>query len=48
MGDFVHVAGTTGYDYATMTLPEDVTEQARNCMETISKALTDAGANLEA
>ncbi len=47
MGDFVHVAGTTGYDYATMTMPEDVTEQARNCMETIGKALADAGASLE-
>ena len=46
MGDFVHVAGTTGYDYATMTMPEDVTEQARNCMDTIIRALADAGASL--
>ena len=46
-GNMVYVAGTTGYDYETMTLPEDVTEQARNCMETIEKALADAGASLE-
>ncbi len=46
-GNMVYVAGTTGYDYETMTLPEGVTDQARNCMETIKKALADAGASLE-
>jgi enamine deaminase RidA (YjgF/YER057c/UK114 family) len=30
-GDFAFVAGTTGYDYATMTMPADVTSQSRNC-----------------
>jgi enamine deaminase RidA (YjgF/YER057c/UK114 family) len=29
-GDFAFVAGTTGYDYATMTMPADVTSQTRN------------------
>ena len=38
-GDFVFVAGTTGYDYATMTLPADVTSQAKNCFKTIGNAL---------
>ena len=28
-GDLVFVSGTTGYDYATMTMPHDVAEQAR-------------------
>ncbi|ABD09233.1 Endoribonuclease L-PSP [Rhodopseudomonas palustris HaA2] len=42
-GDFVFVSGTTGFDYATMTLPEDVTAQTRNCFKTIAKALADAG-----
>ena len=28
-GDRVHVSGTTGYDYATMKMPESVGEQAR-------------------
>jgi enamine deaminase RidA (YjgF/YER057c/UK114 family) len=42
-GDFVFVSGTTGYDYSTMTLPEDVTAQTQNCFKTIGKALTDAG-----
>lgn len=42
-GDFVFVAGTTGYDYTTMTLPEDVAAQTRNCFKTIEKTLQDAG-----
>jgi enamine deaminase RidA (YjgF/YER057c/UK114 family) len=42
-GDFAFVAGTTGYDYATMTLPADVTSQSRNCFKTIEAALKEAG-----
>src|SRR5260370_16367235 len=42
-GDFAFVAGTTGYDYTTMTMPADVTSQSRNCFKTIEAALTEAG-----
>jgi enamine deaminase RidA (YjgF/YER057c/UK114 family) len=42
-GDFAFVAGTTGYDYATMTMPADVTSQTRNCFKTIAAALKDGG-----
>ena len=42
-GDFAFVAGTTGYDYATMTIPADITSQARNCFKTIEAALRDGG-----
>src|SRR4029453_18310268 len=42
-GDFAFVAGTTGYDYATMTMPADVTSQTRNCFKTIEAALKDGG-----
>ncbi|WP_371420159.1 RidA family protein [Tardiphaga sp.] len=42
-GDFVFVAGTTGYDYTTMTLPADITAQAQNCFKTIGATLTEAG-----
>jgi len=42
-GDFVFVAGTTGYDYATMTLPSDVASQTKNCFKTIGNALKEAG-----
>jgi enamine deaminase RidA (YjgF/YER057c/UK114 family) len=42
-GDFAFVAGTTGYDYADMTMPEDVTRQSQNCFKTIEAALKEAG-----
>ena len=42
-GDWCFVSGTTGYDYATMTMPEGVEDQTRNCLATIGKALEDAG-----
>ena len=42
-GDFAFVAGTTGYDYTTMTMPADVTSQTRNCFKTIEDALRDGG-----
>ncbi len=42
-GDFAFVAGTTGYDYATMMMPSDVTSQSRNCFKTIEAALKEGG-----
>jgi len=42
-GGFAFVAGTTGYDYATMTMPADVASQTRNCFKTIEAALKEAG-----
>lgn len=46
-GDMVYVSGTTGYDYATMTMPESATAQARNALGTIAKALGEAGSSLK-
>ena len=45
-GDFCWVAGTTGYDYATMVMPERVEDQTRNAMNTIAAALAEAGFSL--
>lgn len=45
-GDYVFVSGTTGYDYSAMTMPEDVSEQARNIAKTFAAVLADAGAGL--
>ena len=42
-GDMAFASGTTGYDYTTMTMPEDVTSQARNCFRTIEAALREGG-----
>lgn len=46
-GDWCFVSGTTGYDYATMHMPDDVVDQARNCLKTIGKALAEAGFGFE-
>jgi enamine deaminase RidA (YjgF/YER057c/UK114 family) len=43
-GDWVHVSGTTGFDYATMTIADDVVAQARQCLANIGAALAAAGA----
>lgn len=45
-GDYVFVAGTTGYDYATMSLPDDVAEQTRNIFRTLEGVLCEAGSSL--
>jgi enamine deaminase RidA (YjgF/YER057c/UK114 family) len=42
-GDFAFVAGTTGYDYATMTMAADIASQSRSCFKTIEAALKEAG-----
>jgi enamine deaminase RidA (YjgF/YER057c/UK114 family) len=42
-GDWCFVAGTTGYDYVSMSMPESAAEQARNALATIGKALAEAG-----
>lgn len=46
-GDWCFVAGTTGYDYASMNMPLTVEEQARNALATIGRALADAGFAME-
>lgn len=43
-GDWVHVSGTTGFDYTTMTIADDVVAQARQCIANIGAALAEAGA----
>ena len=42
-GDWCFVSGTTGYDYATMTMPDTVEAQTRNCLATIASALREGG-----
>ncbi len=45
-GDWVFVSGTTGYDYATMAISEDVAQQAEQCLKNIAWALEQAGSSL--
>jgi enamine deaminase RidA (YjgF/YER057c/UK114 family) len=42
-GDWVHVSGTTGFDYATMTISDDVVQQAEQCLANVGAALEKAG-----
>jgi enamine deaminase RidA (YjgF/YER057c/UK114 family) len=42
-GGWCFVSGVTGYDYATMTMPESALDQARNCFRTIASVLAEAG-----
>ena len=46
-GGWCFVSGVTGYDYATMTMPENVADQARNCFATIEKVLIEGGFTLD-
>jgi enamine deaminase RidA (YjgF/YER057c/UK114 family) len=45
-GDWIFVSGTTGFDYATMTISDDVGEQTEQCFRNIAKVLEQAGASL--
>jgi enamine deaminase RidA (YjgF/YER057c/UK114 family) len=45
-GDWIHVSGTTGYDYSSMTISDDVVEQAAQCLRTIGAVLEEAGSSL--
>jgi enamine deaminase RidA (YjgF/YER057c/UK114 family) len=46
-GNIVYVSGTTGYDYKTMVMPDDVRDQARNAFATITHALEEAGSTIK-
>jgi enamine deaminase RidA (YjgF/YER057c/UK114 family) len=46
-GDWVFVAGTTGYDYATMTIASDVESQTHQAFRNIAAALEQAGCSLD-
>jgi len=45
-GDWVFVSGTTGFDYATMTIAADIEAQTEQCLANIAAALAQAGASL--
>lgn len=45
-GEWVFVAGTTGFDYAAMTIADDPAEQTRQALRNIEAALAEAGASL--
>jgi len=46
-GDWIHVAGTTGFDYQAMTISDDLEAQTRQVFRNIEAALKEAGASLD-
>lgn len=46
-GEWVFVSGTTGFDYATMTIPDNIVAQAEQCFKNIEAALKQAGSSLQ-
>ena len=45
-GDWIFVSGTTGFDYSTMTISDDLAEQTEQCLKNIASALAQAGSSL--
>ena len=45
-GDWIFVSGTTGFDYATMTISDNLLDQTDQCLKNIQAALAEAGAEL--
>jgi enamine deaminase RidA (YjgF/YER057c/UK114 family) len=45
-GDWVFVSGTTGFNYSSMTISDDLVEQTEQCLRNIEAALAKAQANL--
>ena len=45
-GDWIFVSGTTGFDYATMSIAEDIVAQTEQCFRNLAAALASAGASL--
>jgi hypothetical protein len=45
-GDWIFVSGTTGFDYASMSIADNVSDQAEQCLRNIQSALREAGAGL--
>jgi enamine deaminase RidA (YjgF/YER057c/UK114 family) len=46
-GNWVFVSGTTGFDYATMSISDNLAEQTEQCLKNIESALAQAGASLK-
>ena len=45
--DWIFVSGTTGFDYASMRISDDLADQTEQSLRNIQKALAEAGASLE-
>jgi enamine deaminase RidA (YjgF/YER057c/UK114 family) len=46
-GDWIFVSGTTGFDYASMTISETILDQTEQCLKNIESALREANSTLK-
>ncbi|MGH6623926.1 MAG: RidA family protein [Burkholderiaceae bacterium] len=46
-GDYVHVSGTTGFDYTAMSIEPDALAQTRQCLKNIAAALAQADCSFD-
>jgi enamine deaminase RidA (YjgF/YER057c/UK114 family) len=45
-GEWIFVSGTTGFNYETMTISDNLLDQTEQCFKNIQGALSEAGAEL--
>jgi enamine deaminase RidA (YjgF/YER057c/UK114 family) len=45
-GEWIFVSGTTGFDYASMSISDQLLDQTEQCFKNIQAALQQAGADL--
>ena len=45
-GDWIFVSGTTGFDYTTMSISDDLLVQTEQCLKNIESALKQANSSL--
>ena len=45
-GDWIFVSGTTGFNYETMAISDNLLDQTEQCLKNIQAALVEAGADL--
>ena len=46
-GEWVFVSGTTGFDYSTMTISDNLLEQTEQCLKNIEAALRQADSSMQ-
>ncbi|PZO36066.1 MAG: hypothetical protein DCF19_22420 [Pseudanabaena frigida] len=46
-GDWIFVSGTTGFDYSTMSISDNLPQQTEQCLKNIESALREANSGLQ-
>ncbi|MEE3719468.1 RidA family protein [Tumidithrix elongata RA019] len=46
-GDWIFVSGTTGFDYSTMSISDNLLQQTEQCLKNIESTLQEANSGLQ-